>query len=102
MGRFYVARLNYGEAVPLIPVDVASWQSDSAGEIMPCCAAPPTPASCYGVRGVVWPSSRIELGDTSVLDAELLLEQGDLVGQAFALGSLPGGWLRASAAQPRV
>ena len=38
----------------------------------------------------MWPASRIDLGQASVLDAEFLLEQGDLVGQAIDLGGLPG------------
>jgi hypothetical protein len=34
MGQLFVARLDKGENVPLIPVDVASWQASSAPEIM--------------------------------------------------------------------
>ena len=34
MGRLYVACLDVGEGVPLIPVDIASWQVGQAGEIM--------------------------------------------------------------------
>ena len=34
MGRLYIARLDSGEAVPLMPVDIASWQVGQAGDIM--------------------------------------------------------------------
>ena len=34
MGRLHIARLDRGEAVPLMPVDVAEWQVDSVAEVM--------------------------------------------------------------------
>ena len=34
MGQLYIARLDRGEAVPLLPVDVAAWQSARVPEVM--------------------------------------------------------------------
>jgi len=34
MGCLYVARLDSGDGVPLMPVDIASWQTGQAGDIM--------------------------------------------------------------------
>jgi hypothetical protein len=34
MGQLHLARLDRGDSVPLMPVDVAAWQAEQAGEVM--------------------------------------------------------------------
>jgi hypothetical protein len=34
MGQLHIARLDRGEGVPLLPVDVAAWQAERAAEVM--------------------------------------------------------------------
>lgn len=78
MGLLHIARLDHGDSVPLLPVDVAAWQGDRVPEVM--ARLHESARGSFPVRGypqpLVWAHEHAHLGglEVEVLES-MMLEQ---------------------------